>query len=511
MGAVAFEESWEFALRGDFRPLLASGPEMGRAEQGATAALYALATPSAAPPPGVLGAAGSTLGLRYRALSAFLAEDLSTLEEIYGHQQALSAAPQDIALSKRWLALATGNALPEPPVEYDSVGRLTAGIQRALDLLAQGQLPEATRQARQTARMARTDGLVFHESLAALALSRIRRHSGKPHLATRILDALASVAPVPWWGWIGWERCLNGLPPHREGNEQVRWRVTARWEAFIHACSRGDADAAGAMTVPATSFALFREELRIVLEACDTRRRPSDVLVPFLQSATDTVPGAIAGLVVPIVKQDGSEKPTVFLITGPSLRRRVLSLGVPLLGLPDEATLDDAYQLTQEKPFRLLSVLGAAGPVGATTQHTFQQIYGFDYEAARHSGVLRTLLSRARKLLPPSATIERTDDRLTLVHAQTLAFPDPRCASDRDALLLRALAERGGRATARELATSVGVSTRTVQLSLKGLLAQGACDVEGKGRSVAYLLEDTTFYRPTLDRLAPRGLAPQDR
>src|SRR5205085_3272366 len=64
---------------------------------------------------------------------------------------------------------------------------------RALAALAAGAVDEAVDLGRRAARMAQSEGLAQHELLANVTLARVRRFSGRPHLALHILAALSRV------------------------------------------------------------------------------------------------------------------------------------------------------------------------------------------------------------------------------------------------------------------------------------------------------------------------------
>ena len=81
---------------------------------------------------------------------------------------------------------------------------------RSLAALNDGNIPVATERARRASRMARTEAIPRAELLAHLVLARLRRISGKPHLAARILSSLIEFAAPPWHPWMLWELTLSG-------------------------------------------------------------------------------------------------------------------------------------------------------------------------------------------------------------------------------------------------------------------------------------------------------------
>jgi DNA-binding transcriptional ArsR family regulator len=89
------------------------------------------------------------------------------------------------------------------------------------------------------------------------------------------------------------------------------------------------------------------------------------------------------------------------------------------------------------------------------------------------------------------------DGRARLRFLRPYATPDPRCRKPLSDVLLRHLAEPGGK-SARDLAKRLDVPLRTVQQALKDLTADGACVAAKEGRRVAYAIEDTTFCELTV-------------
>jgi hypothetical protein len=149
----------------------------------------------------------------------------------------------------------------------------------------------------------------------------------------------------------------------------------------------------------------------------------------------------------------------------------------------------------------------ALAPGGTTQQALFETVYGFPFTLAKQEGALRVLLHRARAALEGGATIERDGDRLTLVPERTLLLPDPRCARPLAERVLALVAASPHGTPARDVASALRVPLRTVQLALHGLVEEGACEAVRDDRSVAYVVEDTTFAAPSFTRLgrAPGG------
>ncbi len=114
-----------------------------------------------------------------------------------------------------------------------------------------------------------------------------------------------------------------------------------------------------------------------------------------------------------------------------------------------------------------------------------------------HAGVLDVLVHRMRARVEGAARIDRDHGRMRLVAFGVLLLPDPRCVEHVEERLLRVIARHGG-VTTRQAAEELDVSVRTAQLALRRLLESGDCVLNRDGRSIEYLVEDTTFTAPTI-------------
>ncbi|MEO7669052.1 MAG: hypothetical protein ABIW57_06920, partial [Polyangia bacterium] len=129
---------------------------------------------------------------------------------------------RDVALwsAQLWQKLLAGETAGqeiEAKALFDEASRQRAAPQviestvlRALLALSAGLTDDAVDMARRASRMAQSESLPQLEYLANVTLARVRRYSGRPHLALHILAALSRVAPSAWQGWIGWEMLLGG-------------------------------------------------------------------------------------------------------------------------------------------------------------------------------------------------------------------------------------------------------------------------------------------------------------
>jgi hypothetical protein len=160
----------------------------------------------------------------------------------------------------------------------------------------------------------------------------------------------------------------------------------------------------------------------------------------------------------------------------------------------------DAYPRAQA----CAAALALAGSTGLSSDALYLQVFGATYDPARHDGLLRTTVYRARRHVAQSATLDRRGDRWVLEPTAGFEVVDPRCASSSEDHLLAWLAAQGRPATAREISDSLGAPLRTIQEALRALLLDGSIETRKDGRSSIYYLEDTTFSEPSLSRLAPR-------
>ncbi|MEM9193993.1 MAG: hypothetical protein AAGF12_32760 [Myxococcota bacterium] len=493
--ADPLEDDFELALRGEFKPVLARRGAAEKRERLTIDSLVALASGHPPPNPTAMYEHRAVRGLPPRALSAFLALDREALDTVVRAQVALDGPA---VVGTRWLQLFDGD-LPSGSAPKDAVGRIEYSVQEALFAIEEGSIADAVQTARRAMRMARTEQLVFSEYLAALALARARRYQGRPHLALRILGSLDRVLPRPWHGWLGWEQALAGIEVGRDG-----WGATMALRSMLSAASDGSRAELERHMGTAIDFAPIRRERDALIEVLDWSREVARRTKPWVRGTTLEPPGPIVGLTVPSVESDGLERAGVLIVVAGKVRRRILRAGAALV--PNASIAVDSYALNQRRPLELLAVVACAGLDGIAEEELFREIYGFQFQKSQHGGLFRTLVHRARAALPEGAALERRDGRMVVESSVPIVLPDPRCVVSLEALILRALAERGGQASSREIAEVLGVSARTVQLTLRGLIDEGVCDTVGRGRGATYVLEDTTFSQPTLSRLAVRGL-----
>lgn len=409
------------------------------------------------------------------------------------HARWEDAAARAVALEAQAAALAS----PSLVVEAASL--------RALALSALDLLDEATKVARRASRMARTEGLPQGEYLAHWVLARVRRRAGAPHLATRILASLRSVAPPAWWPVLAWEAVLSGITSESradsgadQGHAPHPAPVLVEW---VLGLERGDGPGFAVRTAQllaaAAPWPAHRAEVEAWIAAVDPTRTPTADVAPWSSGRTAIAPPALAGLLGwRGVAPAGDSAVAYVLVDGP-LRRRLPRLSFALLDR-DRIASTAQSRLKQGRTEMLAAALALAPPAGLDEASCFASVYGFPYEPEVHKSIFDVLVHRAREHLAGRATLARGGGRLALTVGGPLLLADPRCTRPfGDALLgVLAEAERAG-ASAKEVAQATGASLRVVQATLQSLVEDGACQQARGGREVRYRVEDTTYSEPT--------------
>ncbi|MEO0815558.1 MAG: hypothetical protein AAFY60_22045, partial [Myxococcota bacterium] len=254
---------------------------------------------------------------------------------------------------------------------------------------------------------------------------------------------------------------------------------------------RGEFDRLRTETLSVSGTSLWSDELRVLMALLD----PDDpdvpeTAVPWCAGQTDAAP---FGLRDPLSTWT---LPSV-LLRGDSSPRRVLASGLPLSGV-SSATFQNASQGSVGAG---LAMLALACPGGIETTQFFDAIEGRNVD--RKPGASRILLHRMRKTFEHAGEINRRGHELCLVHHRDLALPDPRCATSMADRLLFEVVRAGGAVSSKALAAQQGVSLRVVQQVLQQLTQDGLCRTQRSGREVFYVVEDTTFYEPSVNRWVP--------
>jgi hypothetical protein len=356
---------------------------------------------------------------------------------------------------------------------------------RAFAAMARDDLDEATKLARRASRMARTEALPQAEYFANAALSRVRRLTGRPHLAALILNAPLKVASRPWLEWLELERAFTELSTDHAGSAA---RALASMFAAAQAGDRAALESAWTNVARIAGVRVMRRDLDVLRTLIVLEEHPE--ANEWVRGAIDRVPRGFEGL-----KPVRGE--TAAVIASPSgERRRILTAAGELVRRECDAVEFDAAKARQARTETAIAALLLAGPDGEDETVFFQRIYGFPYDAAMHRGVRDVLYHRVRERLGDRAVFDRAEGRVRLEVIAPLLAPDPRSTPPPEHDLLRMLAKLGA-LTAKDAADALEVPLRTVQDALKRLVDEGACRVDKRGRQLEYRLEDTTFAEPT--------------
>lgn len=455
------------------------------------------------------------LGLVQLERAAFIAWDPDALRELIALRERLDGPPRWLDRARAWERLlggdvdgldAVGKALHAAgAAAKDASLVIDAALLRAMACLTQHDLEEATALSRRASRMARTEGLRAERYHASLVLARVRRRAGRPHLATRILSAIAAIAPDPWIGWLRWERLLSGgRPTARTGlPDAPAMRAAVALEQWLSAAVAGDRDAfehARDAALEATAgFAEIADEARALADALDPAL-PVDSLsarvAPWASGVVDETPAGLHGIVGP---PDGPADSTIASVVARqgAPPRRVLRVATALLDAEGDVVRLARTRLRRGRVDTAVAALALGGDAGLADAELFAKAYGFDFSASVHAGVLDVLVHRMRARVEGAARIDRDHGRMRLTALGVLLLPDPRCVEHVEERLLRVIARHGG-VTTRQAADELDVSVRTAQLALRRLLESGDCVLNRDGRRIEYLVEDTTFTAPTI-------------
>lgn len=481
------EDNWRAAMQGDFAPLVASWVHCSPQQRAAIDAVLALVSADRKPPT-LARAASSGDALRFLAIDAVLRCDAAALTDIASAQHG-----EDASRTRRWASLMHGQVADTTIGHGDSrAGRgVENAVLSALESAHAGNEPEAISHSRRAVRMARADGLVLFELLASIVLARCRRLEGRPHLALRILTSVAAVAPPPWRGWMAYERAMAGGDRAELG---VNFPPSSVLKSVWRACETGDPG----MVLGVQAPAFCAHELALFRESHLADEPPSAPTRDWIFARDSDPPACLSGLCVPEIDTSGERAPVCLLVRPGQPARRVFAEAALLCA---DATRPPSFELAQSRTWSAIAEL-ATSPTQQRPE-LFERVYGFAFLPARHAGTLRVLLHRVRQTLPAGLELDELD---TLRVSHPVLLPDPRVRVDMETLILGQLARASGRASANAIAEALGVSSRTVQQTLRELIDDGTCTAEREGRRIHYVLEDTTLSEPTLSRLHPRGV-----
>ena len=433
---------------------------------------------------------------------AVLAFDATALERVLAVHQLLPADPEaDLVyrVSSLWgdLVGKRVRAAPDESMEADARALgwpdlvVETVAQRALACAQLGELELATGLARRASRMARTEGLPQPEYMANAVLARVRRLSGKPHLAARILVSLLRVAPAGWRSFMQWELALAG-GGDRGGAPAARIRQLVTRTASGDLAG-AEAELQGALLE--TEGSLLRDEVEdlAVLLGVRPTVTGSDATRDWVLGDRDgTAPHGLHGVCAAHPDRALREEPVWVVASPGSPGRRVLS---PALGLVHPVEMLWPGKRRRARTDGALSSLVLAGsPVEELS--FFERLYGFPYQPALHHGARDTLYYRMRERLAGVGEFNRDAGQVAVGLSSAVAIPDSRCSPPPEHSLLAVLAQRGD-TSVRDAAEALQIPLRTAQHALKALAAEGICRAERQGRELRYRLEDTTYSEPT--------------
>ncbi len=421
-----------------------------------------------------------------------------------------------LELAENW-ARFIGGTVPNVDVELESLRARAAGlgasalaieatVLRSLAFSRQDDtvaLEKARTLGRRAAMMAQTEGLPFVQILAHLVLARLRRVLGKPHLAVRILEALSSIAPPPWQPWLQWERLFVGLPVV-PGEGQYAAHAAASGAAMLAAASDREPavflrEKQRAMQM-VSGIQVCRDEFSALVMCVDPREagtEASNGARAFCTGVRTLPPFGVHGAAFGGRSRDFGDSALAFVVAGPDQpSRRFLRPGLGLVISDGKVSQIAQQQRKQGRIDTAVAVLLQAGKVGLSLDRFFKEVYGFPFVPDLHKGTLDVLIHRMREHLGDLADMQRQSDSLVVTPKSVMVVPDPRTAPSTDERVLQWLASQGS-ANAREAADRLEIPLRTVQSALAEMVSEGVHRIEGKGRSVRYIVEDTVFNEPT--------------
>jgi hypothetical protein len=469
---------------------LQSAPAAARA-----AALVALADLSLARLLRFEGPAAAPLGAVARNLGAGLGDEADARVALVLAHEALRDGDDETARERATAAADRASNLRLPAVLVESMALRS--------LACEGDVDQALAVARRASLMGRTEGIPQAEFLAHVALVRARRRAGHPHLALRIVGALARVVTEPWHALLEWERLFAGGVPSLPLDPRVHGAAAlavAAAQTALHAARIADRETTrrelATSEAACEGFVPAARELRDLAACIDLGDAPCSHAAALFRAGERTLtPPSLHGLKLRAAGGDEPESASAYVHVEPGGRAtRILHWGARFV--EDGVVRIKQSRRTQGRIETLLSVVALASPSGIEEGPCFEATYGFRYVAELHRGVLEVLLHRARAELAGVAEIRRDAGRLSLHPNRPLLIPDPRVSERTQDRILRYLAQQGG-ASARDAAQGLGVSLRAAQGALKELAETGACRQRRDGRAVEYVVEDTIFSDPT--------------
>lgn len=392
-----------------------------------------------------------------------------------------------------WVGWARGEAVSDAAQRFEKAARASgsstetveSALAGAMSMLEEGDIEGAVRGARRATRMARSEADPELEFLALVVMARVRRWSGRPMLARIILRSLVDRAPSSFRRWMTWEWILCGA-----STALFTDAGTAPHAVRLHSVPAEPADPEwfAGWEMEWREHQPHRRDLRALRSLWEPLANLDE---PFALGHTHDVPrglfgpAGIDGALV-LVRPDAAAR---------RFARRVWPSAV--LGRRGGDAVYDLREIDRPRNATLLTRLAFAGAQGIGTASLFEQVYGFPFVAGRHSNSLRVLLHRARKLVEPCASIERSQDQLVLRCRQAFVLPDPSTAVHEDSNLVEVLAAAGAGRSSTDIAEHLGVPRRTIQDSLRRLVDSGVCRTSRSGKRTLYFLEDSMLHTKT--------------
>ncbi|MFK7986317.1 MAG: winged helix-turn-helix domain-containing protein [Sandaracinaceae bacterium] len=497
---TAMPGAFSAALRGNL-PAVLEPSEFPESWDLARRLLLWLASPDASPEVGVPSTLpdreSSAWALSLRARVAWLTLDGEALRTCHGRLTAMRHphAPLFATVVGRQLAALVG-ARPEDDLDVVQERARAWGLPSlAVEAVFASAIGSVGRdgvdarhvlsRARLACRMAQAEGLWLTHYTTSLCLARARRMTGHPHLGAMIARACLQSAPHLLRGRLRWELLHAGVLPDPAPRFGLAEHLTANATAWLRHGDLRARSTLDAQTGVAADCALDWSAVSAATSA--TPRAHTDAVTEaWLAGRTSEIPPVLSGLIAPAWRAADAAPPFVLGTPGRPVGRRVL--GYPPLSEHDAIPPAGAHPA---RPEAVMSALTIAGTAGIEQAALFEDAYGFAFRPELHEATFKVVRHQARKQLEGYATVERDGTRLRLVVERPFAVVDPRVRQPLSHTVLRALV--AGADSAKSIASKLGVPLRTVQMTLKSMVDEGACVAQREGRRVQYAVEDTTF------------------
>ena len=364
----------------------------------------------------------------------------------------------------------------------------------AIAAMVEPNIPLAVDRARRASFMAQSERLWVSHFTVSVLLARLRRLSGRPHLAGLIADSSYRAAPPLFAGAARWELLFAGVsPPERRGETPIERAstATADWLSGAAAPRVSLDEVEGLVRASAPHARDFRAALAAAGAMSESVEIPA--VDAWVRGRGTSTPPWLAGLVAPGWAATGSDAgPCVVGHPRQPRGRRVLGFMAP-----PQFTRIAPLGARAARPEAVAAVMTLCGEEGISLDELFARAYGFAYRDDLHKATFRVVRHQAKTLLEPHADVQREGDRVAVRVRSPYLLVDPRTQRPLQDLVLRHLATHGAEG-ARDVAKRLNVPLRTVQMALRAMTEDGACVAVKEGRRVMYQVEDTTFCELTL-------------